>query len=48
MGALPLAMKAFGGNSGNAALTAISPALGIYSMLNKKKKQPDVLNGGMS
>lgn len=38
IGALPLGMKALGGSTKDAALTAISPALGIMSALSHKKK----------
>jgi hypothetical protein len=40
LGALPLAMKAFGGNTRDMAMTAISPALGFMSALSHKKKKP--------
>jgi hypothetical protein len=38
MGALPLLAKATGGNVGDMALTTLSPAASIMSMLSKKKK----------
>lgn len=44
LGAIPLAMKAFGANTRDAALTSVSPALGIMSALTRKKK-PKISGG---
>lgn len=46
LGALPLGIKAFGGSTKDAVLSTVSPALGIYSAITRKKKPK--ISGGMS